>query len=58
MLILRMFLHLIYQAKYVREKRGDHVHYTMEKQIRDSDCCNLKQLGKETTANAKQNDKQ
>jgi len=53
-----MFSYLMYQTKDVRENEGDHVHYTRSKQIRDSDCCDLKQLGREMIANAKQNDKQ
>jgi len=42
----------------VRENGGDHVHYTREKLIRDPDFCDLKQLGNEMIANAKQNDNQ
>jgi hypothetical protein len=53
-----MFLHPMYQAKYVRENGGDNVHYTREKQIRNPDRCDLKQLRNEMIANAKKNDKQ
>jgi hypothetical protein len=46
----------MYHAKYVSENGVGNCRYTREKQIRDPNCCDTKQLGNEMTANVKQND--